>query len=188
MPSSLEHLIAPLSRADFFSQYWGERFLIGRDSERSIESLFSWDALSEILSTQRLDFPRLSPGSCRESRSICRVHAAAIGSPRFVSHDSRTVMDLLDAGAALHITSIGEAWQPLATLGAQLELYLTARVQINVHAGLAASRGFDTHWDGHDVFAVQIAGKKRWRLFGVTEVAPLPCGSEYCEPRSEFLL
>ncbi len=140
-----------------------------------VEPLFSWEALSEILSTQRLDSPRLR--LVRAGKVIPTTEYMQRQSDRrgnmFATHSSRAVMDLMGVGAVLHITSIGEAWRPLATLAAQLELDLTARVQVNVHAGFAASRGFDTHWDGHDVFAMQIAGKKRWRLFGITEVAPL---------------
>jgi ribosomal protein L16 Arg81 hydroxylase len=44
---------------------------------------------------------------------------------------------------------------------------------VNLHAGFQGARGFHTHWDGHDVFAVQLEGKKKWRLFGFTEQAPL---------------
>jgi ribosomal protein L16 Arg81 hydroxylase len=73
----------------------------------------------------------------------------------------------------LHITSIGETWQPLAAFAAQLEPILGGRVQVNLHAGYAGSRGFHTHWDGHDVYAAQIDGRKKWRLFGFTEEAPL---------------
>lgn len=173
MERSLERFIAPLSRVEFFSQYWGERHLLCRQAR--VETFFSWQALSEILSTQRLDFPRLR--LVRAGKVIPTTEYMHRQSDRrgnmFVTHDSRAVMDLLRAGAVLHIASIGEAWRPLAALAAQLELDLTARIQVNVHAGFAASRGFDTHWDGHDVFALQIAGKKRWRLFGITEVAPL---------------
>jgi ribosomal protein L16 Arg81 hydroxylase len=76
-------------------------------------------------------------------------------------------------GAMLHIAAVHDAWQALAEFTARLELDLTARVQVNLHAALARSRGFATHWDGHDVFVIQVAGKKSWRLFGFTELAPL---------------
>jgi ribosomal protein L16 Arg81 hydroxylase len=172
---SLERLIAPLSRLEFFSQYWGERPLVARNLPATFATLFSWEALSEILSTHRLDFPQLRLVRAGKVVAVGEYirHQSDRRGNMFAKHDSQAVMDLLKAGAVLHITSIGEAWQPLSALSAQLELDLTARVQVNVHAGFAASRGFDTHWDGHDVFAVQIAGKKRWRLFGVTEVAPM---------------
>jgi ribosomal protein L16 Arg81 hydroxylase len=173
--TAFESLILPLTPEAFFSKYWGQDYFISKgDADRFI-SLFSWDALSEILSTHRFEFPRLrllyggrvlSPQKYIEQREDRR------GNPYLVQN-SAAVLRLLEDGAMLHITSIGEAWQPLAIFAAQLEPILCGKVQVNLHAGYAGSRGFHTHWDGHEVYAIQIDGSKKWRLFGFTEEAPL---------------
>lgn len=87
--------------------------------------------------------------------------------------DAEAVHRLLKSGAMLHMTAIGETSRDLAVFAAGLERDLNARVQVNLHAGFAASKGFHTHWDGHDVYAIQIAGRKQWRVYGFTEEAPL---------------
>lgn len=174
MDSVLDSLIAPISREIFFSDYWGTACLISRRLDGRLPSLFSWSVLSEILSTQRFDFPRLRivrSGKVVPADKYMVQHIDRRGRP-YVAHDSKTIAALLNAGCVLHMASVGEAWTPLALFAAQLETELCARVHVNLHAGFASSRGFDVHWDGHDVFAVQIEGRKRWRLFGFTEAAP----------------
>jgi ribosomal protein L16 Arg81 hydroxylase len=171
----LEKLIAPLDKRDFFLHYWGREYLISEGNADRFASLFSWDALGEILSTHRFDFPRLrllSGGHVAPPVQYIVRKTDRRGNP-YTTHDSDAVSRMLADGAMLHITSIGETWKPLAIFAAKLEPILGGKVQVNLHAGYAGSRGFHTHWDGHDVYAVQIDGCKKWRLFGFTEKAPL---------------
>lgn len=172
---ALGALVGPTDREAFYKDYWGSAFLVSRGTRARHADLFSWDALEHILSTQRFSFPRLrlfkggrviAPANYIERRADRRGMS-------FDVHNSSAVERLLSEGALLHITSIGETWPPLARFAAALENDLCARVQVNLHAGLSAAKGFHTHWDGHDVYAIQIAGKKQWRLFGFTEEAPL---------------
>jgi ribosomal protein L16 Arg81 hydroxylase len=176
-PSQLRELITPISTSEFFSEYWGQRHLLSCAVPTRHAHLFSWEALSEILSFHRFDSPRLRlfrGGRLIPADSYIRATADRRGN-RYWVHDAKAVESFLAQGALLHITSIGETWAPLNTAAAQLEHDLCARVQVNLHAGYASSKkGFHTHWDGHDVYAVQLAGRKKWRVFGFTEEAPLP--------------
>lgn len=172
---AFESLITPLDGREFFSRYWGRDFLISEGKPDRFASLFSWDALSEILSTHRFEYPRLrllSGGRVAPPSQYIFQKVDRRGNP-YTTHDAAVVARMLQDGAMLHITSIGEAWKPLGSFAAQLEPVLGGKVQVNLHAGYAGSRGFHTHWDGHDVYAAQIDGRKKWRLFGFTEEAPL---------------
>jgi hypothetical protein len=173
--NAFESLIAPLNGQDFILRYWGKAHFVGEGHRDRFTELFSWSALSEILSTHRFEFPRLRllSGGRVAPPAQYMVHKVDRRGDRYITHDSEAVTRMLRDGAMLHITSIGEAWKPLATFAAQLEPILGAKVQVNLHAGYAASRGFHTHWDGHDVYAAQVDGRKRWRLFGFTEESPL---------------
>jgi hypothetical protein len=99
MERSLERLIEPLSRTEFFSQYWGERCLVSRPKQ--LDSLFSWQALSDILSTHRFEFPRLRlvrSGKIIPATEYMQRQADRRGN-MFTTHDSGAVMNLLSAGA-----------------------------------------------------------------------------------------
>ena len=46
-------------------------------------------------------------------------------------------------------------------------------VLVNAYVGFRASQGFEVHWDDHEVFALQVAGRKRWKVWGRSTDAPL---------------
>lgn len=175
MANALSLLLNTLNPEDFFLHYWGKQFVVCRGQPGRFDDLFSWTALGEILSTHRLEFPRLR--MVRAGRVIQPENYIVTKTDRrgraYATHNSESILALLKEGSMLHITSIGETWKALNTFSAALERDMDALIQVNLHAGFATSRGFDTHWDGHDVFAIQIAGRKMWRMFGVTDEAPL---------------
>jgi len=50
---------------------------------------------------------------------------------------------------------------------------LQARINVNLYAGWRTSHGFDVHWDSHDVFILQVAGKKLWKVWEATDKFPI---------------
>ncbi len=76
-------------------------------------------------------------------------------------------------GASLVVDAIDELHAPISALAQDLEGWLRTHVQVNAYASWTSTEGFGTHWDDHDVIVVQVAGAKRWRLFGPTRTAPM---------------
>ena len=175
MTPTVDRLLSPTPYQDFVANYWGQECLLGQGQAARFEDLFRWSSIEQILSTQRFDFPRLQlvrRGKVVPSSEYMTLRHDRRGNP-FVSHVSRAVVREMQRGAMLHIAAIQDTSESLANFTAALELELNADVQVNLHAALARSKGFSTHWDGHDVFVIQVAGKKAWRLFGFTDAAPL---------------
>jgi hypothetical protein len=71
-------------------------------------------------------------------------------------------------------------WQPAAAYCRGLEQRLGFPVQANAYATPAAARGFAVHHDTHDVFVLQVAGTKRWRIYA--PVLELPTSSQRWSP------
>lgn len=46
-------------------------------------------------------------------------------------------------------------------------------VQVNTYLTTNESRGFDLHWDDHDVVIVQVAGEKSWEVRGASRAVPM---------------
>jgi hypothetical protein len=138
--------------------------------------MMPWGRLSEILTRQRLDFPRLRlvrdgkpvPVSSylrhatggRQKTTIPRLKSAGLASQ-------------LREGATLVLDAVDELSEPVEELAKGLELFFRERVQVNLYAGWQTSRGFDLHWDDHDVFILQVAGRKRWSVYGQTRPHPI---------------
>jgi hypothetical protein len=79
----------------------------------------------------------------------------------------------LRRGATLVVDAVDELYQPLDDLAAGLERVFREHVQINAYAGWRTQRGFDLHWDDHDVFILQVTGRKRWSVYAATRPYPV---------------
>lgn len=68
-------------------------------------------------------------------------------------------------GATMVFTGLEGAIAPLAELCRAMEAELSVRFQTNVYRTPGNAQGFQTHYDSHDVFAMQVRGKKLWTLY-----------------------
>jgi ribosomal protein L16 Arg81 hydroxylase len=161
----------------------------GRFSE-----VLPWPALNAILRQHRLDYPRLRLAVDGESVPASTytelVQTRRSGTiPRVLS---APLTEQLRLGATLVLDAVEELCDPVADLARRLEHELRERVQVNLYAGCGVTHGFDVHWDDHDAFIIQLAGRKQWRVYGPTRTAPLHRDVEPptapSEPIEEFML
>ncbi|QYF74593.1 cupin domain-containing protein [Cryobacterium sp. PAMC25264] len=83
------------------------------------------------------------------------------------------VLDELSGGATLVLQGLHRTWPPLAEFARALAADLGHPVQVNAYITPAAERGFDPHYDVHDVFVIQVQGEKRWRIHPPVHARPL---------------
>ncbi|MFN2595811.1 MAG: cupin domain-containing protein [Pyrinomonadaceae bacterium] len=181
---TLARLLEPCAPGEFLGASWGRapRHVGGRAGK--FAELMPWARLAGILSQHRLEPPRLrltregkpvSPSSYLRQTTNARSKSPV---PRLRPTE---LTKLLRDGATLVLDAVEELHAPLAALASDLELAFREHVQINLYAGWRTSHGFDLHWDDHDVFILQVAGHKRWRVYGMTraytianDIAPAP--------------
>jgi ribosomal protein L16 Arg81 hydroxylase len=157
--------------------------------------LVSWTELNRILRQHRLDFPRLRLALDGEVVPA-HTYTDMVPSRRnglVPTLSAAPLTEHLRRGATLVLDSVHEMVEPVAELAISLEHELRERVQVNVYAGWGKSHGFDVHWDDHDAFVLQLSGRKRWRMHGVTRPFPLrrditPPPPPAAEPIADFLL
>jgi hypothetical protein len=70
----------------------------------------------------------------------------------------------------------------VAHLTESLEATLSCACSANLYAGWRTQKGFNVHWDGHEVFVLQLSGRKRWQVFAPTRTDPLSDDSETAQP------
>ena len=91
------------------------------------------------------------------------------------------VKALLDLGASLIANHVHRVCPEVAAVAHMLEREFAARVAANVYCSFKGVQAFQTHFDLHDVFAVQAEGEKSWRVYesrADAPVMPLPPGDE----------
>ncbi|WP_073762437.1 cupin domain-containing protein, partial [Streptomyces sp. CB02923] len=151
------------------------RHVPGALSEQESAALCSFDTLNDVMATHRMEPPRLRLSAGGEMLAQHRYAAPAITRRSTVwqrIHPAELHERLAD-GASLVVDAIDELHAPIGALAQELEGWLRTHVQVNAYASWTSVEGFGTHWDDHDVIVVQVAGAKRWRLFGPTRTAPM---------------
>lgn len=188
---SLAEILEPYAPEEFLVSSWGVNFLHARGAAGRFARLMPWERLNEILRRQRLDFPRLrlvQDGKPLPVSEYLRHVASGRNRASIPRLKTSELTKHLRAGATLVLDAVDELHEPLEELAAGLELFFREHVQVNLYAGWQTSRGFDLHWDDHDVFILQITGRKRWSIYGQTRPFPLVADVEKAEkPTSEPL-
>ena len=170
-------LLEPCLSEEFLVSKWGKSYLHARGWPGKFARLLPWGELNEILMRHRLDYPRLrlmQDGKSLPTSAYLR-HTSS-GSSRKVSVPRLRHIELtnhLRDGATLVLDAVDELCPPVRELAEALELVFHERVQVNCYAGWRTQRGFDLHWDDHDVFILQVTGRKRWSVYGMTTPHPL---------------
>ncbi|SIT56170.1 conserved hypothetical protein [Mesorhizobium prunaredense] len=97
--------------------------------------------------------------------------------------DSRKALRLFDSGATIVLNRVHLYHPALAEFCGQLSREFSAPCQANVYLTPPGSKGFNLHYDTHDVFMAQVAGSKRWRVYD--SVFDLPLASQGSSARLE---
>jgi bifunctional lysine-specific demethylase and histidyl-hydroxylase NO66 len=172
----------------FVDEYWARAPLYrpGADAA-AYADLFSLGDVDHILSSTTPRYPAfrmVKEGRQLDRRSYTRSGRVG-GQPVDDLADPRRVYELFHGGATIVLQSLHRFWPPLSRLGRDLELALTHPVQVNAYITPPASQGLGVHHDDHDVFVLQVYGRKRWDVHDpdgrpenrliVAELAPGDC-------------
>jgi ribosomal protein L16 Arg81 hydroxylase len=163
---NLDDVLSPLPASEFIRDYLGQKFVHLPGSRGRFSSLFPWPVLNEMLDTHRFVSPRLRLS--QDGKTVSPDLFMKNGQLR-----SAELTGLLREGATLIVDAVDEVHPPLKDFAQHLSRKLQARINVNLYAGWRTSHGFDTHWDSHDVFILQVAGKKQWKIYAPTEKYPV---------------
>jgi hypothetical protein len=86
------------------------------------------------------------------------------------------VLRHVSEGATLVLQGLHRTWGPVLEFSQALAGELGHPVQVNAYITPPQNTGFSDHYDVHDVFVLQVAGQKRWRIR--PPVHPLPLRDE----------
>lgn len=166
----------PVDRSVFASDYWGRRPLFTRASglPGGFADLFSVDAVDDLVSSRALRTPFVRMAKEGTVLPPARFTGpGGFGAEVADQLDSAKVLAEFADGATLVLQGLHRTWPPIAEFSRRLAEELGHPAQVNAYITPASSRGFDPHYDVHDVFVLQIAGEKHWRIHEPVHVDPL---------------
>jgi ribosomal protein L16 Arg81 hydroxylase len=176
-------LIAPLRFDDFFREHWERKPLhLSRGDAHYYDCVLTNADLESVISSADLRYPAIQlakNGSYLPveayTKNIKHGTEAFIGVP-----DLQQIQSEYRSGATVVLPALQRTWHPLRRLCAALEDELSHPVHANAYLTPGDSPGFTPHYDTHEVFVLQIAGTKRWRVF--QPLRPLPHRSQPFSP------
>jgi ribosomal protein L16 Arg81 hydroxylase len=157
----LQEILSPLDCGEFLSNYLGQKFFHQRGEPSRFSDLLTWPELNSLLERHKFT-SEISLWKDGEQLAPERY-----SSPTGLMAPELT--GLLRDGATLVLNSIDRIHEPIALLSQNLGKALQCRVAVNLYVGWRVSRGFDLHTDDHDVFILQVRGRKRWQIHGQME-------------------
>ena len=161
-------LVSPYSASDFMAEYWQESALLIKGSKSArFQTLLPTIDIESVLSM---------------ADQLPAEAVELVSSANEIEHDKcktdGTLQDFFLQGATIRVKSIQKHFEPLAELCRNIEQELGFPTRANLYCTPAGARGFDLHFDTHEVFVLQLLGKKRWQVYESTFKLPL----EYVPP------
>lgn len=174
--ADLETLFAPVSAGRFLAEHWQRRPLLspGDDPDRFaglvrlddvdflVTTLSSLEGGWIMLSKDGVPRPNYTVRGPEQLADLAAVHAA------------------YDDGYTIILTMLQRRWPAVGRLCRDLEgdltqrgVLLARRVAANLYLTPPGSRGFDPHYDEHDVVVLQLEGEKLWRVHGSDQPRPI---------------
>ena len=175
--------LAPFNADTFRAEYFGKRPIHIRRDAASRPALLSWQRFNEVLGIT----PYWNEDTLKvyfRSRAAPRENYCDTGDLRpgvKAPVEPAKVQALLGLGASLIANHVHRVCPEVAAIAHLLEREFAARVAANVYCSFKGVQAFQTHFDLHDVFALQVEGEKTWRIYesrADAPVAPLPPGDE----------
>ena len=187
---SLRQVIEPVGSEDFFRSYWERELLIlNRRRPDFYANLLTLDDIDRVVTTLHLD-----------NREVNLVDAKRDVSAKDYCYPSGLVdparlFALFADGATIILPQLQLRVGPLAELCRAMEAEVGARFQTNIYLTPPGdAQGFRPHYDDHDVFVLQLSGRKLWKIYDTPVVLPdksLPFDPAVYQPGAvtqEFML
>jgi ribosomal protein L16 Arg81 hydroxylase len=181
-------LIAPVGFDTFFGEHWERKPLhLARGDAHFYDQVITNADLDGIISSADLRYPAIQlarGGSYLPAEAYTKNirHGSEFfnGVP-----DLGRIQSEYSAGATIVLPALQRTWTPLRQSCAALEDRFSHPVHANAYLTPADTPGFTPHYDTHEVFVLQIAGTKHWRIFGPSQ--PLPHRSQSFTPAGYVL-
>lgn len=157
---SLIALLHPYSVEEFLKHNWTSKAVfIPSEGQKKFARLFSWEKLNTLLNFHQFNYPELR---------------LALDGKVLDESDNANLIQRCQDGATLIINGVHKHIPEIATFISEIKYDLGYGAQINAYCSWPGRQGFSSHYDTHEVFILQIEGRKEWHVFPDTLKYPLP--------------
>jgi len=153
-------ILEPVSLTEFFEQYWEQQPLhIARAGTNPFAQCMSIDRIEDLLSTNELKFPTLQVTQSGQSIPVSEytdIHHNIVSS---------RVIDRYRDGGTIVLSHAHKLQTELMQLCRIVQASFMMSCQTNVYLSPASNQGLKPHFDTHDVFILQVSGRKTFNFY-----------------------
>lgn len=173
---TLEEILHPVTPAQFRAEYEGRQPLHVPAAEGSNKrALLPWDAFNGLLNqsnvwtSERLQL--MHQDAAVPPEQYCKLKRTPEG--QVWRPAPAKVEVFLSAGTSILANDVLTLHSPITRAGVALGEALAAEVGASVFCSFKGGRAVATHYDVHEVFAVQTEGEKVWNLYEGRVIDPV---------------
>jgi len=161
-------LLHPVKTEDFFAQYWESQPLhVSRADAGHFAGLLSTESIHRYLSHNEVTFPDIQVVDANRSISSDSYAQKHIIQPdQLLEHHHK--------GATIILSEVHKKFEAITDLCWQVSQSLQFASQANAYLSPAGNQGFHAHYDTHDVFVLQVSGRKTFRFYPSDIELPFP--------------
>jgi len=153
-------LISPVEYDDFVKSYWETQPLhVSRKDTNHFSDLLSVDGIKSFINDNAVIFPDALAVNSRSSIPVSdytndqrRVNADQL----FKQHEQ---------GGTIIVNEVHKKFAAVRELCVHINRDYQLRCQANAYLSPPGNQGFHSHYDTHDVFVLQVAGRKTFRFY-----------------------
>ncbi len=165
--TTLAELLAPTRPEDFIANVLGKKVCHIAGAPDKFASVMSWETLNRILGMNIWSAKSLQLAIDRQQvpPSAYCISTVDRNGHETNQPEPERIMRLVRQGASLLLNEIETLDSGVLSVVRCLEQVFGAKSSANLYCSWRARQAFDSHFDRHDVFALQVIGEKRWRIY-----------------------
>lgn len=179
IPTTMADVLAPMRLSEFLSDYWTKSFLHQSGEADRFSGLCSWELVNSILDSSTLQPPQIK--ITKNGITVPPTQYIDFRDRDFPRVDPRGLLKQLQHGAMLEMNCVERTHESLRVLTANLHSMFNASTFAMIFANFRTAKGFNLHWDAHEVLVFQIDGRKLWKVYRPTLPVPLKTGHQQAD-------
>ncbi len=176
MITSLAELLAPMTPEQFFAEYHEKQPLHLKGTPGKFAAVTSWRQINQLLNMTHIwsgqSLKVVMDQVVLPPEQYC-APATSRDNAQLMQPVAEKVMDWVKRGASLALNDVDSLSPGLASVSNAIEAAGLGKAQANIYISFQSHKAFPSHYDTHDVWAVQVEGEKTWNIWEGRNEAPI---------------
>ncbi|BDG74721.1 cupin domain-containing protein [Roseomonas fluvialis] len=177
MKMTLQDLLAPVTPERFLAEHYDRAPLHIQGRPDKFAGVLDWAGINRLLDMTHVwteTSLKLVLDSAPVPPAAYSVKAVSRDGAQVLQPVAAKVQDWVRRGASVVMNDVDSLTPGLAAVSDALEGAGFGKAQANVYISFQSHKAFHSHYDTHDVWAVQVEGEKTWNIWEGRAEWPIP--------------